>query len=266
MGNQIAWFNNQFYDNPGYDDDAGTKVAKYQAIAGITGPQKQLMGVSLSGDQGAETLDDMVQYVIPPLKAKFGSDFGGVMGWQFSYDQGGAWANGISQALAPAPPGPSSNLFIFYQGGNQYSGQLWYTTYDGTNWAENHNSEPWYVGLTLGSTLEGWYFGVPPGVPITTDSFGTRFPPMAKTGAIQKQIRKCRFQTYRCRARPGLSNTTAFFIPSSRGGTNTADSFGTPLTMAQTGPEHADSEPWYFGLTLGSTLEGWYFCLPPGRQ
>ena len=139
VGTKIAWFNNQFYDNQDYDKDAATKVEKYQAVAGLIGAQQLLMGVSLSGDEGAETLSDMVQNVIPPLKAKYGSQFGGVMGWQFSNDQGGAWANGIKQALAPPQPwpGPSSNLFIFYQGGNQYSGQLWYTTYDGTNWGQN---------------------------------------------------------------------------------------------------------------------------------
>jgi hypothetical protein len=142
VGTKIAWFNNQFYDNQDYDKDAATKVEYYQAVAGLIGAQQLLMGVSLSGDEGVETLSDMVQNVIPPLKAKYGSQFGGVMGWQFSNDQGGAWANGIWQALAPASPpqpspGPSSNLYIFYQGGNQYSGQLWYTTYDGTNWGQN---------------------------------------------------------------------------------------------------------------------------------
>ena len=130
VGNQIAWFNNQFYDNPGYDDDVATKVAKYQAIAGITGPQKQLMGALLSGPgTGVETLDDMVQNVIPPLKAKYGSEFGGVMSWEFSDDQGGAWANGIGQALG--------DLFVFYQGAAN-SGGLWYTvSSDSINWTQH---------------------------------------------------------------------------------------------------------------------------------
>jgi chitinase len=104
VGTKIAWYNNQFYDNSTYDKDAATKVEKYQAVAGLTGAQQALMGVSLSGDEGAETLSDMVQNVIPPLKAQYGSQFGGVVGWQFSYDQGGAWANGISQALGPGQP------------------------------------------------------------------------------------------------------------------------------------------------------------------
>ena len=35
--NQIAWFNNQFYDNSAYDATAALKVEKYRAIAGLTG-------------------------------------------------------------------------------------------------------------------------------------------------------------------------------------------------------------------------------------
>jgi hypothetical protein len=41
----------------------------------------------------------MINNVITPLKSKFGSQFGGVMGWEFALDQGGTWANGIGQAL-----------------------------------------------------------------------------------------------------------------------------------------------------------------------
>jgi hypothetical protein len=104
VGSKIAWINNQFYNNKDYDKDAATKVDKYQAVAGLIGAQQLLMGVSLSGGEGAETLSDMVHNVIPPLKAKYGSQFGGVMGWQFSDDHGGAWANGISQALGPGAP------------------------------------------------------------------------------------------------------------------------------------------------------------------
>jgi len=44
VGNQIAWINNQFYDNPDYDRDAVTKVLWYQRVAAITGSQKLLAG------------------------------------------------------------------------------------------------------------------------------------------------------------------------------------------------------------------------------
>ena len=44
VGNQIAWINNQFYDNPDYDKDAAAKVLWYQRVAAITGAQKLLAG------------------------------------------------------------------------------------------------------------------------------------------------------------------------------------------------------------------------------
>ena len=115
VGTKIAWFNNQVYNNPEYDATAALKIQKYEDIAGLIGAQQLLMGVSLNtgtkGDEGAETLSDMASNVIPPLKAKYGSQFGGVVGWQFSddgppfYGQGGAWANGIFQALHPEGTG-----------------------------------------------------------------------------------------------------------------------------------------------------------------
>ena len=99
VGGLITCINNQFYSDPAYDNTAALKVQSYRSIANITGPQKLLMGVLLSGGEGVESLGDMVQNVIPPLQSQFGAQFGGVMGWQFAFDQGGAWANGIGQAL-----------------------------------------------------------------------------------------------------------------------------------------------------------------------
>jgi hypothetical protein len=63
---------------------------------------KLLMGVSIdpSHDEGAispDDIDDMTQNVIMPLQAQV--DLGGVMTWQFAYDNGGAWGIGISTAL-----------------------------------------------------------------------------------------------------------------------------------------------------------------------
>jgi chitinase len=134
-GNQIAWINCQFYNNSDYDATAALKVSWYQQIAEImAAPQQLLMGVSLDtspdGDEGAETLTDVVQNVIPTLEAQFGSQFGGVMAWEFSLDQGGAWANGIAQALgASATP----NLYVFRQGSGN-DGQLRYSVFQDTNW------------------------------------------------------------------------------------------------------------------------------------
>jgi chitinase len=108
VGNSVAWYNNQFYNNPRYDSDDATKVASYLMVAKEIGPTKLLMGVSIdSKDEGAislDNLDDMTQNVITPLQAQFpptpqSVEFGGVMTWQFAFDIGGAWANGIAQTL-----------------------------------------------------------------------------------------------------------------------------------------------------------------------
>jgi hypothetical protein len=115
VGNQITWINNQFYDNPDYDKDAATKVLWYQNVAAITGAQNLLVGALVADtgqDKGYITLDDMINNVINPLKATFGSQFGGVMGWEFALDQGGAWANGIGQALGTAMACPGQSYTV----------------------------------------------------------------------------------------------------------------------------------------------------------
>jgi chitinase len=144
-GNQIAWINCQFYDNQAYDHTAALKVYWYQQIAEITGPQQLLVGALVGDpalyekndqDEGYITLDDMINNVIAPLKAQYGSQFGGVMGWEFwqdgppTYGTAGAWANGIAQALGAST---TPNLYVFHQG-EENDGQLWYSSNDGTNW------------------------------------------------------------------------------------------------------------------------------------
>jgi chitinase len=106
VGNSIAWYNNQFYNNQRYDADAATKVASYLMVAEEIGPTKLLMGVSINPvDEGAIIiLDDMTQNVITPLLAQFpptpqSNEFGGVMIWEFAFDNGGSWANGSAQTL-----------------------------------------------------------------------------------------------------------------------------------------------------------------------
>ena len=105
VGNSITWYNNQFYNNPRYDKDAATKVASYLMVAEEIGPTKLLMGVSIDpNDEGAISLDNMTQNVITPLQTQFpptpqSIEFGGVMTWEFAFDNGGAWANGTAQTL-----------------------------------------------------------------------------------------------------------------------------------------------------------------------
>jgi chitinase len=108
-GNNISWFNCQFYNNPRYSSSASSKVSYYEIFADITGASKLLMGVPLNpASSGYLPLGQFTSQVIAPLLQTFGSAFGGVMGWEFSYDQGGTWAEGTAQALAggtgtPAP-------------------------------------------------------------------------------------------------------------------------------------------------------------------
>ena len=101
VGNQIDWINNQFYSNSSYDATAALKVAYYQAVAGLIGPQKLLLGAPLTAKAagGYLPLDQMIKDVIAPLTATYGTQFGGVMGWQFSLDTGGVWGNGIGNAF-----------------------------------------------------------------------------------------------------------------------------------------------------------------------
>jgi chitinase len=102
VGNQITWINNQFYNNPPWDATPDLKVQWYQTVAAITGAQKLMVGALIAEvgrDEGYLPLDQMVADVILPLQAAFGSQLGGVMGWQFAFDEAGAWANGIGQAL-----------------------------------------------------------------------------------------------------------------------------------------------------------------------
>ena len=128
VGNQITWFNNQFYSNADNDATPALKVKTYQDIVNIPGgppPQKLLVGVPLTSKvKGYISLDDMVQNVITPLKNTYGPAFGGAMGWQFAYDQGGNWGTQIGQAVF--------NFYVFHQGGGN-DGQLRYTAFDGTN-------------------------------------------------------------------------------------------------------------------------------------
>jgi chitinase len=100
-GNNISWFNCQFYNNPSYDAPASRKVSCYETFAGTIGASELLMGVPLDpAGSGYLPLDQFTSQVIAPLLQTFGSAFGGVMGWEFSYDQGGTWAEGTARALA----------------------------------------------------------------------------------------------------------------------------------------------------------------------
>jgi chitinase len=99
-GNNISWFNCQFYNNPAYSSSPNSKVSWYETFAGAIGASELLMGVPLDpAGSGYLPLGQFTSQVIAPLRQAFGSAFGGVMGWEFSYDQDGTWAEGTAQAL-----------------------------------------------------------------------------------------------------------------------------------------------------------------------
>ena len=105
-GNNIAWFNCQYYNNSGYDEPASTKASSYNTFIATTGvpPPKLLVGTPLdshaANSPAYDPLDQFTSQVISPLRQKYPGAFGGVMGWEFSYDHDGAWADGVGLALA----------------------------------------------------------------------------------------------------------------------------------------------------------------------
>jgi chitinase len=135
VSNQITWINNQFYHNSDYDKDAATKVSSYQRVITITGSEKLLVGVPLDPSiEGYISLDDMIQNVVRPLQSNFGTQFGGAMGWEFAFDQGGAGGMGIGQALDVmlACPGQS---YTVVAGDTLYAIAQWFLG-NGNLWVE----------------------------------------------------------------------------------------------------------------------------------
>jgi chitinase len=121
-GNNISWFNCQFYNNPEYSSSASSKVSWYETFADTIGASELLMGVPLDpAGSGYLPLDQFTSQVIAPLLQTFGSAFGGVMGWEFSYDQGGTWAEGTAQALAGGTGTPTPGQEYTIQPGDQDS-------------------------------------------------------------------------------------------------------------------------------------------------
>ena len=93
--------NNQFYHNQRYDDTTTHQKDWYGKIAQITDASKLLFGANLydGTPYGYLTASQLVTEVIQPLRDEFPS-FGGVMGWELSYDTDGSWGQAVAQALA----------------------------------------------------------------------------------------------------------------------------------------------------------------------
>jgi chitinase len=104
VGNQITWINNQFYHNSRYDRDAFTKIQWYNTIANTMGGAQQLLVGALlePGADGYLPVDQMINDVINPLQNSYGTQFGGVMAWEWSLDVNWAWSNAIAPSASPA--------------------------------------------------------------------------------------------------------------------------------------------------------------------
>ena len=101
VGNDISWVNNQFYNNHRYDDTTTLQKDWYRTIASITDANKLMFGANLypGTRYGYWPVSQLVTEVIQPLRQEFPS-FGGVMGWEVSYDTDGSWGRAVGQALA----------------------------------------------------------------------------------------------------------------------------------------------------------------------
>jgi len=101
-GDSISWFNCQFYNNSEYDEPASKKVSSYSTIAETTSASKLLVGTPVgagAAGSGYLPLDQFMSQVIGQLRQQYPGAFGGVMGWEFAYDQNATWADGIGLAL-----------------------------------------------------------------------------------------------------------------------------------------------------------------------
>ena len=95
--------NNQFYNNQRYDDTTTHQKDWYGKIAHITDASKLMFGANLydGTPYGYLTASQLVTEVIQPLRHDFPS-FGGVMGWELSYDTDGSWGQAVAQARVAA--------------------------------------------------------------------------------------------------------------------------------------------------------------------
>lgn len=106
-GNQISWYNTQFYCGWG---DAGTTFW-YDAIVSVGwDPAKVVVGLVTNPGNGAGFVELGVVYdVLRALRAKY-PRFGGVMGWEYFNSLPGGhqrpwdWARGMARAVRCAVP------------------------------------------------------------------------------------------------------------------------------------------------------------------
>jgi hypothetical protein len=152
----------------------------------------------------------------------------------------------------------NGNLYVFHQGSNE-DGQLWYTYYDGANWAPDTpvrnlgmSSSPsavaWAGGISVfhqGSDNNGqlWYTYSRDGLNSDTD---TPVPNVNMSGSPSAVV---------------YNGLLYVFYQGGQRLRRTALARG--LRWHKLGPKYRLQRR-YVGLTLGSSLGRWYDCLPPG--
>lgn len=117
-GSDIDWITVQYYNNPDFDLPIATHLVGdgekpfAASYAGITGgalawpPHKTLVGLPIyrgdasNGHQPPKVVQDEI---LAPLMARYGSNFGGLTGWQFSTHTADHryWNETLAQALRP---------------------------------------------------------------------------------------------------------------------------------------------------------------------
>jgi hypothetical protein len=158
-----------------------------------------------------------------------------------------------------------ANLYVFHQGsGNDQ--QLWYSVFDGTSWrgetqvpnlgmSESPSAVAWKGGISVfhqGSDNDGqlWYAYSGDGYNWGTTQTDTQVP----------------VPNLQMSGSPSVVEYNGLLYVFFQGGDPIR---GTALVRDLRWDKLGrvrDSQPGYVGLTLGSTLEGWYCCLPPGER
>jgi len=115
-GADISWINLQYYNNPGFQDPAqitgltsppfvSSVTGLHQGAGGVTWPvSKTVVGkpvAKIDAHTGYLPVTDLVSQVVSPLVQTYGTDLGGVMGWQYAQDEEeqGAWHTALASAL-----------------------------------------------------------------------------------------------------------------------------------------------------------------------
>jgi hypothetical protein len=187
-GYNIAWFNNQFYNNcylGNTDCTAEAKLADYQYIVNTSNmpPTQLVMGVPVApcatrscdgngnGDGYIPLYDPTtgaygndMSTLISQLQQIYGDQFGGVMGWNYPFDLSywnGTWGPNVSAMLTSNQPywvGFNSGTGLCLDGSSNAFSNVYTDSCGGysQNWRFNVNT---IVNVQTGYCLDSDYYG-----------------------------------------------------------------------------------------------------------